>query len=138
MVYNVGTMTRYSTSVSGDSDAGHYKERDLFYWEVWGDHVHHGLWVRGGETASDAVVQLSGHVISSAGVQAGFRVCDIGCGYDGRSRLMTQAYGADVTGITRLSGGEGTGWPIPPATPIRLHFSFVLIVWRQLMQQAHL
>ena len=30
--------------------AGHYDELDHFYRDVWGDHVHHGLWRRGSET----------------------------------------------------------------------------------------
>ena len=32
--------------------ADHYDELDVFYREVWGEHVHHGLWRTGREPAA--------------------------------------------------------------------------------------
>ena len=41
--------------------AGHYDELDKVYREVWGEHVHHGYFVRGDESiveATDALTDL--------------------------------------------------------------------------------
>ncbi|MDQ6765461.1 MAG: class I SAM-dependent methyltransferase, partial [Verrucomicrobiota bacterium] len=85
--------------ISGEAVASHYDELDYFYREVWGDHVHHGLWRQGNETRDEAVLQLTELVASSARVGAGSRVCDIGCGYGATARFLAER-GADVTGIT--------------------------------------
>lgn len=79
--------------------ASHYDELDHFYRDIWGDHVHHGLWLRGDETPEQAVLQLAELVRERALVAAGTRVCDIGCGYGATARLFA-ASGAEVTAIT--------------------------------------
>lgn len=79
--------------------ASHYDELDHFYRETWGDHVHHGLWLRGNESRERAVEQLAELVLEKARVAPGVRVCDIGCGYGATARLLA-ARGADVTAIT--------------------------------------
>jgi hypothetical protein len=38
--------------------ARHYDELDPFYRELWGDHVHHGLWTTGLETPAQAAENL--------------------------------------------------------------------------------
>lgn len=38
--------------------AAHYDELDLFYREVWGEHVHHGFWATGRESPLAAVEAL--------------------------------------------------------------------------------
>jgi tocopherol O-methyltransferase len=80
--------------------ADHYDELDQFYRDVWGDHVHHGLWLRGGETHHEATLQLVRHVASRAQIGRGVRVCDIGCGYGATARMLAADYGAEVTGVT--------------------------------------
>ncbi len=35
--------------------AEHYDELDWVYREIWGEHVHHGLWLTGVETPETAV-----------------------------------------------------------------------------------
>ena len=79
--------------------ASHYDELDHFYRDVWGDHVHHGLWLRGNETREEAVLQLVDLVAKQAQITDGSRVCDIGCGYGATASLLA-ARGAQVTGIT--------------------------------------
>ncbi len=79
--------------------ATHYDELDHFYREVWGDHVHHGLWETGAETRAEAVEQLAALVAARAEVAAGTRVCDIGCGYGATARFLA-ARGARVTAMT--------------------------------------
>lgn len=80
--------------------ARHYDELDEFYREVWGEHVHHGLWLTGRETPEQAVEQLVHLVAKLSAIESGSRVCDVGCGYGGTSRLLACDYGADVTGLT--------------------------------------
>lgn len=84
-----------------ESVASHYDDLDLFYREVWGNHVHHGYWKRGDESveqATEALVRyLCGKVPS---ITAETRVCDVGCGYGETSRLIASAFGAQVTGYT--------------------------------------
>ena len=92
-------MISSSTEISRDAVASHYDELDHFYRDVWGDHVHHGLWLSGDESREAAVLQLAEIVASKAAVGAGARVCDIGCGYGATTRLLAEK-GADVTGIT--------------------------------------
>jgi len=38
--------------------AQHYDDLDPFYRELWGDHVHHGLWTTGLENPAQAVENL--------------------------------------------------------------------------------
>ncbi|MDQ6625557.1 MAG: class I SAM-dependent methyltransferase [Verrucomicrobiota bacterium] len=92
-------MISSRTKIEGEAVASHYDELDHFYRDVWGDHVHHGLWLRGGETREEAVLQLANWVADRAGVAGGVRVCDIGCGYGATARVMAER-GAAVTGIT--------------------------------------
>lgn len=54
------------TEIARNAVASHYDELDHFYREVWGDHVHHGLWSRGDETREEAVLQLTEIVIRAA------------------------------------------------------------------------
>ena len=42
--------------------AEHYDELDPFYREIWGEHVHHGLWTTGRETPDQAVEALIAHL----------------------------------------------------------------------------
>ncbi|MBA3882701.1 MAG: methyltransferase domain-containing protein [Chthoniobacterales bacterium] len=92
-------MITSRTRIAREAVASHYDELDHFYRDVWGDHVHHGLWRRGGETRAEAVLNLVDLVAERVGAAAGTRVCDIGCGY-GATALVLAARGAEVTGIT--------------------------------------
>jgi tocopherol O-methyltransferase len=80
--------------------ASHYDELDPFYRDLWGQHVHHGLWVEGDETPEQAVRKLVELVAEKAGLQNGERVVDIGCGYGASARFLAENHGAMVTGVT--------------------------------------
>lgn len=86
-------------NVSREAVASHYDELDHFYRDVWGEHVHHGLWLRGNETRAEAILQLIDLIAHEARIQPGERVCDIGCGYGATARLLASR-GAEVTGVT--------------------------------------
>jgi tocopherol O-methyltransferase len=80
--------------------ADHYDELDPIYRRVWGDHVHHGLWVTGGETSAEAVEALSSTVADRLDLAAGEACIDIGCGYGATARQLAAARGVRVTGFT--------------------------------------
>jgi len=80
--------------------ASHYDELDYFYRDIWGEHVHHGLWLTGRESRAVAVRQLVEAVAKAAELQEGQSVCDIGCGYGATARLLAAEWKAKVTAIT--------------------------------------
>lgn len=80
--------------------AGHYDRLDRFYRRIWGEHLHHGLWTRSSFSPEEAVRHLVHRVAADAQIEAGTRVCDVGCGYGAPARLWADAYGAEVTGFT--------------------------------------
>ena len=97
--------------------AAHYDDLDRFYREVWGEHVHHGLWLRRGEGRRAAAENLVALVAERAGVGPGDRVCDVGCGYGATARWLARERGAVVTALTisaaqasrAVAGGAGDG-----------------------------
>jgi tocopherol O-methyltransferase len=80
--------------------AGHYDQLDRFYRQLWGEHLHHGLWADSTFSPEEAVRHLVHRVATDARIGAGTRVCDVGCGYGAPARLWADAYGAEVTGFT--------------------------------------
>lgn len=77
--------------------ARHYDELDAFYRDVWGEHVHHGLWRTGDESPLEAAEQLVDHVATAVGLQRGDHVIDVGAGYGGTARRLAARFGARVT-----------------------------------------
>ena len=96
--------------------ADHYDELDPVYRTLWGEHVHHGLWRRGDESAEEAVAALSDLVGAQIGFTPGDDLADIGCGYGATARRFA-ARGARVTGFT-LSRAQCAA--APPAPNVRL------------------
>jgi tocopherol O-methyltransferase len=82
------------------SVARHYDALDRFYRELWGEHVHHGLWTTGRESVEQATRALVDLVAGWAGVRPGARVADAGCGYGGTARVLAGEYGCEVVGFT--------------------------------------
>jgi tocopherol O-methyltransferase len=93
-------VIRAGRELSSGAVGEHYDELDEFYRDVWGDHVHHGLWLTGAETSDEATLQLVRRVADRAQITRGTRVCDIGCGYGATARMLAADYGARVTGVT--------------------------------------
>jgi tocopherol O-methyltransferase len=85
---------------SRESVAHHYDSLSDFYLEIWGEHVHHGLWLDGTESPEEAVLQLVRLVAEEARIGEGTRVCDVGCGYGGTARELVHGHGARVTALT--------------------------------------
>jgi tocopherol O-methyltransferase len=80
--------------------ADHYDELDPFYREIWGRHVHHGLWTTGRETPEEATEALVALVARELGLEAGQRACDIGCGYGASADSLARRHDVRVTGLT--------------------------------------
>jgi tocopherol O-methyltransferase len=80
--------------------ADHYDDLDGFYREVWGEHVHHGLWRTGRETTEEAVRGLVSHVAGSLAIDASTRVVDVSSGYGATARQLALDAGASVTAVT--------------------------------------
>ena len=107
-------MIEPRTPQTGEAVGAHYDELDRWYREVWGEHVHHGLWLRGDETVDEATRQLTLHLIEGAAIEPGAAVCDAGCGYGATARLLASEFDARVTGFT-LSQAQAAvaaeAWP---------------------------
>ena len=83
--------------------AEHYDELDPFYREIWGEHVHHGLWWTGRETPDEAVEVLIAHLAATLALRPGQHVCDIGCGYGATAEWLAEHHGVHVMGVTLSS-----------------------------------
>ena len=90
-----------SASPFGGAAVGsHYDRLDRLQREIWGEHVHHGLWRTRRDTPEQATRTLVDIVAARAQIASGMRVTDIGCGYGATARILARERGAHVTGIT--------------------------------------
>jgi tocopherol O-methyltransferase len=71
-----------------------------YYRSLWGEHFHHGYWIRGDESKEKAQLQLVEHLAQLAGIKPGSEILDIGCGFGATSLYLAKNYDAAVTGIT--------------------------------------
>ena len=78
----------------------HYDTVSPYYSSLWGQHIHHGYWVRGNESKETAQIQLMDHLAELADIKTGARILDIGCGFGGTSLYLAKKYSASTTGIT--------------------------------------
>jgi tocopherol O-methyltransferase len=78
----------------------HYDLVSSYYRSLWGEHLHHGYWIRGDESKETAQLQLTQHLAKLANVPIGAEVLDIGCGFGASSLFLAKEYRARATGIT--------------------------------------
>ena len=78
----------------------HYDAISPYYRALWGEHLHHGYWVRGDESKETAQLQLVQHLAQLANIKPGSEILDIGCGFGGSSLYLAKTFAANVTGIT--------------------------------------
>jgi tocopherol O-methyltransferase len=78
----------------------HYDFVSPYYRSLWGEHLHHGYWIRGDESKEKAQVQLIEHLAQLANVKPGADILDIGCGFGASSLYLAKNYNAAATGIT--------------------------------------
>src|SRR5438105_5737153 len=77
----------------------HYDKLSIFYWWLWGEHIHHGFW-RNGETPGQAQVRLIEELADRTQIPRGAKVLDVGCGLGGSSFWLARKLGCSVLGIT--------------------------------------
>lgn len=68
--------------------------------DLWGEHLHHGYWIRGDETKEQAQIQLIDHLARIANILPGHAILDVGCGTGASSIYLARRYKAEATGIT--------------------------------------
>lgn len=90
-------MTRYNDT---ERIRTLYDRISPYYRSLWGEHIHHGYWIRGDETKEQAQVQLIEHLAQLAGIASGACILDVGCGFGATSIYLTRNYKAETTGIT--------------------------------------
>jgi cyclopropane fatty-acyl-phospholipid synthase-like methyltransferase len=78
----------------------HYDRLSPYYHSLWGEHIHHGFWIRGDESKETAQVQLIEHLAQAAGIQRGVKILDVGCGFGASSIYLARKYEVEATGIT--------------------------------------
>jgi tocopherol O-methyltransferase len=78
----------------------HYDVVSPYYRSLWGEHLHHGYWIRGDESKEKAQLQLIEHLAQLANVKPNSDILDIGCGFGASSLYLAKQYNAGVTGIT--------------------------------------
>ncbi len=78
----------------------HYDVVSPYYRSLWGEHLHHGYWIRGDESKETAQLQLIEHLAQLAKVKPGSDILDIGCGLGASSLYLARNFNAAVTGIT--------------------------------------
>ncbi|KAI0881016.1 S-adenosyl-L-methionine-dependent methyltransferase [Annulohypoxylon maeteangense] len=83
----------------------HYEIASDYYYSLWGQHIHHGLFKSASETKEQAQVNLINYLLEISALPIGSKVLDVGCGIGGTSRFLAREHGADVTGIT-ISGRQ--------------------------------
>lgn len=82
--------------------ANFYDESSGLWESVWGEHMHHGYYPKGGAPKSNqqAQVDMVDEVLSWAGVTKSTSMVDVGCGIGGSSRHIARKFGAKASGIT--------------------------------------
>src|SRR5882762_5828723 len=78
----------------------HYDAVSPYYRSLWGEHLHHGYWIRGDESKEKAQLQLIENLARLANVKPGADILDIGCGFGATSLYLAKQFNAAVTGIT--------------------------------------
>ena len=78
----------------------HYDVVSPYYFKLWGEHLHHGYWIRGDESKEQAQQQLIEHLARLAKIPQDAAVLDVGCGFGASSLYLCKQFGAITTGIT--------------------------------------
>src|ERR1700757_2800551 len=78
----------------------HYDFVSPFYRSLWGDHLHHGYWIRGDESKEEAQLQLTERLPQLANITPASCSIQLAWASGPSSLYLAERYNAAVTGIT--------------------------------------
>jgi len=83
----------------------HYEVCSDYYYSLWGEHIHHGYFLRPDDSKELAQLQLIQLLLQCSSLARNSRILDVGCGLGGTTRYLAREYGCSATGIT-ISGNQ--------------------------------
>lgn len=86
-------------AISTKAIRAHYDRLSIFYWWLWGEHIHHGFW-QNGESPREAQIRLIAELARRSAIPRGAKVLDVGCGLGGSALWLARELGCSVLGIT--------------------------------------
>lgn len=117
----MASSVQTAPALTSDDIRAHYDDFSWVYRFYWGEHIHHGLFPAGKETAAESQELLVRYCAQLAGVAPGMHVADVGCGYGGTACFLAGEHGCDVLGLTiseaqfRVVSAKARSLPNPAA-----------------------
>lgn len=97
-------ITSYGRDATLNTGIARFYDESSGLWEsMWGDHMHHGYYPKGGAKKSNqqAQIDMVDEILRWAGVEQIEQMVDVGCGIGGSSRYLAHRHaGANAQGIT--------------------------------------
>lgn len=97
----------YRSSATDDYHADIVEHYDECYWEyrtAWLNSenlaIHYGYWDENTRSHSDSLLNMNRALAKKAGIKAGDKILDAGCGLGGSSIWLAENFNVTVTGIT--------------------------------------
>lgn len=111
-------------AASAHDVARHYDELDCLYRDIWGEHLHHGLWEdRDDQSPVDqATARLLERITTPLDLSPGQHLVDIGCGYGATALQLAARHGVRVTGFTlsKTQAEIGQRWAAETHAPVEI------------------
>ncbi|DBA79597.1 TPA: hypothetical protein ACH3X1_008283 [Trebouxia sp. C0004] len=91
-----------TTKTLNEGIARFYDESSGLWESMWGEHMHHGYYPKGGPTKSnlEAQIDMIDESLRWAGIDQATEMVDVGCGIGGSSRHISKKFGCRAEGIT--------------------------------------
>jgi tocopherol O-methyltransferase len=96
----MASSAKPALQLTSDDIRAHYDDFSWVYRFYWGEHIHHGLFPTGKETAEQAQELLLHYCAQLAEITPGMHVADVGCGHGGTACFLAREYGCHVLGLT--------------------------------------
>jgi tocopherol O-methyltransferase len=113
----VASTVQHALEVTSDDIRAHYDDFSWVYRFYWGEHIHHGLFLTGEESAGQSQELLLRYCAQLAGIVPGMNVADVGCGHGGTACFLAREYDCHVLGLTiseqqfRIASGRSRSHP---------------------------